>query len=334
MAINVPNKPPVSLVALAFVFVVVGVFTSPELLISLGPGRRALTSDNSLTRETAAFGLIGFRGLCFIVSVALFGVSICWRRFIASKFFNVMISHPNSYQTDNSRSKVFNISFYITFSAWLIGLFYLAFGGYLLPKSITIPFGKAEGYLEHLTALNFLISSVMFAITAWKYRGYKPTRFFLTLFALIFFVFVGEETSWGQWVFGFETMDLMKGVNVQDENNIHNMFGYLADWIFIVGTFIYGVALPVLRACYPFWEHVFAKIGLPIPSLGLAFAIIPISLTHYFTIGVLIESTVNLRIAELREFLVSIAFLMLAFECRAYLRQSRSPNQEEGQSSR
>ena len=334
MSVNVPKKLPVSLVVLAFVFVAMGVFTSPEILIYLGPGRRALTSENSLTRESATLGLTVFRSVCIAASVVLFGLSIRWHQFITSKFFNIIISRHNCYHVEKDRLKILNVSFYVTLFSWLIGLLYLAFGDHILPMSITIPFNKKEGYIEQITALNFLICSIMFANIAWKYRGYKPTRVFLTLFALIFFVFVGEETSWGQWVFGFKTMDMMKGINVQDENNIHNLFGYLADHIFIVGTFIYGVTLPVLRACYPFWNRVLANIGLPIPSLGLALAILPISLTHYYTIGVLMELTGNLRISELREFLVSIAFLMLAFECRSYLYQSRFPNQEESRRSR
>ena len=62
--------------------------------------------------------------------------------------------------------------------------------------------------------------------------------------------------------------------------------------------------------------------GLPIPSLGLALGFLPISLTHSWTVGAVVESTVVLRMAELREFLVAIAFLMLALECWTWASRS------------
>jgi len=321
VSIDVRINPPILLIALAFAFAVLGTFTTPELLIELGPGRRALTMGDPLTQQTARFEVAAFRGLCFVAAGVSFAVSIWWRRWIASPLFRAIDSHPGSYHVSSGRRKILNASFYITFTAWFIGILYIAFGGYVLPTSITTPLGRSEGYLEQLTAIIFLVCSIVFARLAWCYRGHRPTRAFLTLFAFVFLVFVGEETSWGQWVFGFETSGLMEGINVQDENNLHNLFGYAADHIFIAGTMIYGVVLPLLRFCYPFWDRLFSAIGLPVPSLGLALGFLASGLTHGWTVGVLVEQTVVLSKAELREFLVAIAFLMLALECRTGLRQ-------------
>ena len=320
--IDISKKPPILLSGLVLVFVALGIFVTPELLIELGPGRRSLTANNPLTQQTARLEVTAFRGLCFVAAVVLFGISIWWRRLVASALFKTIANHPGSYHIGRGRAAVLNASFYVTVTAWLIGILYIGFAGHVLPTSVTTPIGTSEGYLEQLTAVIFLVCSVIFARLAWGYRGHGPTRFFLGLFAFIFFIFVGEETSWGQWVFGFQTLDLMEGINVQDENNLHNMFGYAADHIFIAGTFVYGVAFPLLRAYHPFWDRLFATIGLPIPSLGLALGFLLVSLTHPWTIGVVVESTVVLRMAELREFLAAIAFLMLALECWTWVSRS------------
>lgn len=37
-------------------------------------------------------------------------------------------------------------------------------------------------------------------------------------------VIVGEEISWGQRIFGFETPDWLKTKNLQKETNFHNLF--------------------------------------------------------------------------------------------------------------
>ena len=323
--IDIPKKPPILLSGLALVCIALGIFVTPELLIELGPGRRSLTLHGPLAEQTARLEVTAFRGLCFVAAVVLFGISIWWRRLVASAIFKTIANHPGSYHVGRGRPAVLNASFYVTFTAWFIGILYIGFAGHVLPTSVTTPIGTDEGYLEHLTAVIFLVCSVIFARLAWGYRGHGPTRFFLGLFALIFFIFAGEETSWGQWAFGFETLDLMKRINDQNENNLHNlgMLGYAPDRIFQIGTFVYGVAFPLLRAYHPFWDRLFVTIGLPIPSLGLALGFLLISLVHGRTIGAVVEPTTVLSIAELRECLVAIAFLMLTLECWSWASRAK-----------
>jgi len=100
---------------------------------------------------------------------------------------------------------------------------------------------------------------------------------------------------------------------VQNENNIHNLLGYFADHLFIAGVFFFGVVLTVLRSAHPFWDRLFRKIGLPIASIGLAIGFFLISLLHDWTVYALIPSS-SLRIAELRELLTALGFLLLMRE--------------------
>ncbi len=63
--------------------------------------------------------------------------------------------------------------------------------------------------------------------------------------------FAGEECSWGQWYFGFETPDFIEDINEQDEFNLHNTSSWLnqkpraAVEAFVV---VAGLVVPVLAA--------------------------------------------------------------------------------------
>lgn len=52
----------------------------------------------------------------------------------------------------------------------------------------------------------------------------------------------------GQRIWGFESPGLMKTYNVQGEANVRDLFGYLADHVFIAGTLVCGGVLPLLWA--------------------------------------------------------------------------------------
>ncbi len=82
--IDIPKKPPILLSGLALVCIALGIVVTPELLIELGPGRRALTLHGPLAEQTARLEVTAFRGLCFVAAVVLFGISIWWRRLVAS----------------------------------------------------------------------------------------------------------------------------------------------------------------------------------------------------------------------------------------------------------
>jgi uncharacterized membrane protein len=70
--------------------------------------------------------------------------------------------------------------------------------------------------------------------------------------ALIYFA--GEEASWGQWYFGWETPESVAVANKQQETNLHNMSSWLNEkprmlvefWIIIA-----GIILPLLFTVKP-----------------------------------------------------------------------------------
>jgi hypothetical protein len=86
------------------------------------------------------------------------------------------------------------------------------------------------GLVEHLTVLCLIpaILASIYALVRWQDR--LPSRLlvvWLTLWIAACVYFAGEEASWGQWYFGYETPEVIAQLNDQDEFNLHNMSSWL-----------------------------------------------------------------------------------------------------------
>jgi hypothetical protein len=78
--------------------------------------------------------------------------------------------------------------------------------------------GREDHLFEWLTSIAFLIASVLFFL-----KFLKTKNVFFLLLSAMFFLGFGEEISWGQRVFNFETPERVLNVNVQNEFNLHNI---------------------------------------------------------------------------------------------------------------
>ena len=93
-----------------------------------------------------------------------------------------------------------------------------------------LPHIREDGFYQLLTALAFLLASVLL-VMAYTIRGNgnnfvkfaTQRNIFVLLLALVFFVGAGEELSWGQHMFGFEPPESIAEKNVQGEFNLHNL---------------------------------------------------------------------------------------------------------------
>ncbi len=95
------------------------------------------------------------------------------------------------------------------------------------PVSYTF-YNQEDRLLENLSAVLFFIASVAFVITAMKSSYLKEANsklayFMIISWAILMFVFAGEEISWGQRIFDFGTPDGLNEINLQGEFNIHNI---------------------------------------------------------------------------------------------------------------
>ncbi len=95
------------------------------------------------------------------------------------------------------------------------------------PQSL-LKWSLEDGPIENLTALLFGLSSLGFVVIMCRSRFLREKKvwwryLFVLAWALLMFVFMGEEISWGQRLFGFSTPDGLASVNAQKEFNLHNL---------------------------------------------------------------------------------------------------------------
>ena len=140
-------------------------------------------------------------------------------------------------------------------------------------------------------------------------------RYFFTFgWAVVLFIAMGEEISWGQRILGFETPESISEINFQDEFNIHNISfgsfgGWTAQWFVIqFMTFVPGVILPILAI---------AKWAPPLIQ-RLAFPVIPLAFVPIFLGSWLLQKIYSPVIynpndlMEIREFLMATGLLCFA----------------------
>ncbi len=118
--------------------------------------------------------------------------------------------------------------------AWAICLLLIVLNYCLLflPIDNLMALTREDALVENASALFLLAGSVAFFIAYFwsqNVRLYpdvdsKPKRnIFFLLLALFLFVAFGEEISWAQRIFKVETPELLKGLNYQQEINLHNL---------------------------------------------------------------------------------------------------------------
>lgn len=89
---------------------------------------------------------------------------------------------------------------------------------------------EGGGLIETMTVLALVPAIAAGVVLLTAYRDALPDRrtwIWFLLWTLCAVYFAGEEVSWGQWLFGWETPDWMKDVNQQDETNLHNIDPWL-----------------------------------------------------------------------------------------------------------
>jgi hypothetical protein len=196
-----------------------------------------------------------------------------------------------------------------------LGLLYVALGSQLFTTGQLALINNEDGLIEYASAALLMVCCVASAVLAFRFRAHKARAVVHGLLALGFLLMTGEEISWGQRIFSFETHRVLGETNVQNEVNLHNMFGYFADHLFIAGVFVCGFVLPILAYRRAFFRKLFAWAGLPIASPGLALGFLVVSLLHGWTVYRVLEPMPTLRVAELRELLTAVAFAVLMWEC-------------------
>ena len=168
---------------------------------------------------------------------------------------------------------------------------------------------------ERLTSIFYLVAGVLFLVLG--SRNYRQTHSFKTLlfpllFGLFFLFIAGEEESWGQWLFYYDTPAAFKDMNTQQEVNIHNLslFASLLSphTVLNLVALLIGVLMPL---GYRFIT--------PLRRLANAihFPVSPMACITLFVLGLLYERASGMIYhqwanAEIREFIFSVGFLLFA----------------------
>src|SRR5690606_3111921 len=109
-----------------------------------------------------------------------------------------------------------------------------------------------DGPVENMTALVLLIASFTMTVHGTRClvseKNRKQIGIIALLIALAFFVFAGEEISWGQRVLDIETGEFMQQYNWQGEVNLHNLQTDVANIGFHYGALIFLIILPLFHS--------------------------------------------------------------------------------------
>jgi hypothetical protein len=101
-------------------------------------------------------------------------------------------------------------------------------------------FWAEGGPIEIATALSWL-GAVVFAIRS-NFQGnllpYKIQRLFLILATLVSIILLGEELSWGQHIFRWETPEVWKSANYQKETNLHNLSWHVEKTVLAIASYL------------------------------------------------------------------------------------------------
>lgn len=108
-------------------------------------------------------------------------------------------------------------------------------------------------------------------------RSWRLLRVAVVFFAFTCFYIAGEEHSWGQWFFHWDTPEFWGKLNRQNETNLHNtivLFNQLPQNILQAAIIIGGIVLPLS------WRAKQWVSGIPIiVALTPPVAIVPVAVT-------------------------------------------------------
>ncbi len=132
--------------------------------------------------------------------------------------------------------------------------------------------------IETSTAILYGLSSICFLVFACRSDFLKERSrlcYFMTIgWALLMFIFMGEEISWGQRIFDIATPDALREINRQHEINIHNMqfmYTFLGGKhrLLIIMILTTGLLLPVI-ALSEFGKRAIQRFAFPVSPLCYA----------------------------------------------------------------
>lgn len=142
-------------------------------------------------------------------------------------------------------------------------------------------FAAEDGLFEYGTAVFLFISGIVLARHCGSLfaRGRRLGAALTVLYALLFFFAAGEEISWGQRIFGWESSEYFVENNHQAETNLHNMVVggvHLAKVVFghalTLTLLTYLLILPMVYGRLSWLDRLVDALAIPVPQKRHALA--------------------------------------------------------------
>lgn len=178
----------------------------------------------------------------------------------------------------------FALPIYIILIAYIL----LTYTALLLDGETFVFFVAEDHFFEYLSALAFLGAGVFFLAAFWlsRHPGHRDEnppikRLAYVVLAFVLIIGAGEEISWGQRVLGYETPEVLRKLNVQEEATLHNLEVFegesgivTVDRLFDIFWFTFTVVGPFTAALFiPFQRFLSRFVPVPHWSLGALFLV-------------------------------------------------------------
>ena len=176
-----------------------------------------------------------------------------------------------------------------------------------------------DGLIEIFTLVWLACACICFVIAANR-SDYLRSKsgafkyFFTISWAALMFILLGEESSWGQWIFGFEVPESIKAVNTQDEFNLHNIWWLQqsgTSWrtyrIISLFTLTTGFLLPILAMSEPF-RRLIQRFAFPVMPMSYCAFFLGSYIYGKYYYNILPGDTAS----EVRELLMAIGLFVFA----------------------
>lgn len=211
----------------------------------------------------------------------------------------------------------------------------------LLPPEMVNRLATEDGIIEYLGAFAFFLTSVFFAYLF--FQSTKSQNIFLGkatkrnvyfgLLGLLFLFGAGEEISWGQRIFDWETSEYMKRVSAQQETNLHNLFIFdsmnrdgtkknflqlfvTVNRMYILFWLMFCLLIPLLYKISEKAKNIITFLGIPIVPLwigGLFLINLLLQQQCKYLVPLFDNSSSMLRsISESKESISAFIFLLVA----------------------
>ncbi len=191
--------------------------------------------------------------------------------------------------------------------------------------------GGERGALESLQLLILLASLVLAGrmLVLAQVRRQPLLWAWLALAALGSLYIGGEEASWGQHYFGWETPESWQGLNDQNETNLHNTSSWLDQKpraLLELGVIVGGILIPLAALRWPAIRRTRLAILLP-PLLCLPSAVIAeaVRMSERALSALAPGTTLFERASEVQELYFYLFILFYLIALRGRLRSAAEP---------